>query len=54
MCLGIPGSTAIVLPDRLSSLPGNTWVETVKVTVMAVAVTAAYATVHMVQHFMQP
>ena len=54
MRLGIPGSTASVFPDRVSCRWKNMWVETVKVTVVFAAGSIAFATLHMVQHFMQP
>jgi hypothetical protein len=54
MRLGIPGSTATVLPDHLLSSRENMWVEAVKITAAAVMGSAAFATVHMEQHFMQP
>lgn len=53
MCLGIPGSTASVLPFHMSRLREKMWAETVKVTITVAAGTTAFATVQMVQHFMQ-
>lgn len=53
MRLGIPGSIAMVLPDHVSCLGKNAWVETMKVTAFA-AGSIAFAMLHMVQHFMQP
>ena len=54
MRLGIPGSTATVLPDLASWSRENTWAEIVKTTVVSAAGNTAFATVHMEQHFMQP
>ena len=54
MRLGIPGSTATVLPDHASWSPENTWAEIVKTTAVSAAGNTAFATVHMEQHFMQP
>lgn len=54
MRLGIPGSTATVLPDHVSWLRENTCGETVKVTIVLAVGSNAFATVHMAQHFMQP
>ena len=54
MRLGIPGSTATVLPDHVSWSRENTWAEMVKVTARSAAGITAFATVHMEQHFMQP
>ena len=54
MRLGIPGSTATVLPDHSLWSRANTWAVTVKITVALAAGTTAFATVHIEQHFMQP
>ena len=54
MRLGIPGSTATVLPDHASWSRENTWAEIVKTTVVSAAGITAFATVHIEQHFMQP
>ena len=54
MRLGIPGSTATVLPDHASWSRQNTWAEMVKTTVVPAAGNTAFATVHIEQHFMQP
>ena len=54
MGLGIPGSTATMLPNHVSWSRENTWTETVKITVAFTAGKSAFATVHMAQHFMQP
>jgi len=54
MRLGIPGSTATVLPDLASWSRENTWAEIVKTTVVSAAGNTAFATVHIEQHFMQP
>ena len=54
MRLGIPGSTATVLPNHVSWSRENTWTETVKITVGIRRGQSAFATVHMAQHFMQP
>jgi hypothetical protein len=54
MRLGIPGSTASVFPDRVSCRWKNTWEEAVTVNVALAAGSIALATLHMVQHFMQP
>jgi len=54
MRLGIPGSTATVLPSHISWSRENTWTETLKLTAVFAAGKSAFATVHMAQHFMQP
>lgn len=54
MRLGIPGSTASVFPDHVSCRWKNMWAEAVWVNVAFAAGSIALATLHMVQHFMQP
>lgn len=54
MRLGIPGSTATVLPNHASSSRENTWAVTVNITAALATGITAFATVHMEQHFMQP
>jgi len=54
MRLGIPGSTATVLPDQALWSPENTWAAMVKIIAVSAAGSTAFATVHIAQHFMQP
>ena len=54
MRLGIPGSTATVLPDHASWSRENTWAVIANITAALAAGITAFATVHMEQHFMQP
>ena len=54
MRLGIPGSTATVLPDHAPGSRENMWPEIVNTTAVSAAGITAFATVHMEQHFMQP
>ena len=54
MRLGIPGSTATVLPDHASWSLANTWAEMVKTTVVSMAGNTAFATVPRLPSSVEP